>query len=571
MSGWDSRGLCSAAGTASLLLSMSDHSDQPYLSFANDSTPPSLASSPSHLPLPSSSVVSPIESSSYAIYVRGLRRSLNKALILHHLNLTVPTGSIYGLLGPSGCGKCFARATRLRLFTGECIAVEDVVGGERLMGDDGLPRTVSPGSLTRGVDTLYRITPTWKGAQPFTVNREHILVLRNTHTPAMRQCKDYSSWRVVQWRVTASNRMRLQSRRFRTEALAKAELDRRLAVWTALEWEVSVEEFSAASKAVQRSCQLIACRAITFHNPLHPSLHSVLTRELGQPPSTAQLGYVAWWLGMWLTRGDDDRPTISQGGAPPPNARHRYHTCARLLEYQRGFSEPVVQVVDHQSSAPWPMYSFHFDLNSLVGRVLRLYGLLNRKRIPRALICDSLYVRRCLLAGILDGAGHYDGHHRAHVVFAERLRAIEGWKELAATLGLRNSAITKHSATDQQTGEQLWGYRLHLSGDMWDVLQYCAVTSHRFPRPGTADVVDKSEASRCYGFSITPLPAAEYFGFAVHGGANRRFLLEDYTVTHNVSGGSTGHCHPLPALPCSNSQVLLCCAVLVVRRPSSRC
>ena len=92
-------------------------SDIPYASFADESSiNASYDSSPS---LPRSfarapSFVSPIEAASYAIYVRGLSRSYNKALVLHHLNLTVPTGSIYGLLGPSGCGKVQRHST-LRL------------------------------------------------------------------------------------------------------------------------------------------------------------------------------------------------------------------------------------------------------------------------------------------------------------------------------------------------------------------------------------------------------------------------------------------------------------------------
>ena len=45
--------------------------------------------------------------------------------------------------------------------------------------------------------------------------------------------------------------------------------------------------------------------------------------------------------------------------------------------------------------------------------------------------------------------------------------------------------------------------------------------------------VGKNNAFRCYGFSIAQLCNGDYFGFAVHGGVNRRFLLEDYTVTHN--------------------------------------
>src|SRR3984885_900023 len=71
--------------------------------------------------------------------------------------------------------KCFAAGTLLRLFDGNAIAVEDIVGGERLMGDDGTVRVVTPGSLTRGVGRMYRIKPKWTGAESFVVSGNHIL------------------------------------------------------------------------------------------------------------------------------------------------------------------------------------------------------------------------------------------------------------------------------------------------------------------------------------------------------------------------------------------------------------
>lgn len=53
-----------------------------------------------------------------AIECRDMRyhvgRGSNKKTILHDINVTVPEGSIYGLLGPSGCGK----TTMLRCVVG---------------------------------------------------------------------------------------------------------------------------------------------------------------------------------------------------------------------------------------------------------------------------------------------------------------------------------------------------------------------------------------------------------------------------------------------------------------------
>ena len=54
------------------------------------------------------------------------------------------------LEGSPGVGKCFARGTQVRLFDGGLVAVEDVLPGLRLMGDDGAARLVTTDSLVRG-------------------------------------------------------------------------------------------------------------------------------------------------------------------------------------------------------------------------------------------------------------------------------------------------------------------------------------------------------------------------------------------------------------------------------------
>ncbi|SDI81727.1 ABC-2 type transport system ATP-binding protein [Ferrimonas sediminum] len=50
----------------------------------------------------------------YAIKAEGLVRKFGNFKAVDGLNLTVPTGSIYGFLGPNGCGK----STTIRMLTG---------------------------------------------------------------------------------------------------------------------------------------------------------------------------------------------------------------------------------------------------------------------------------------------------------------------------------------------------------------------------------------------------------------------------------------------------------------------
>ena len=480
-----------------------------------------------------------------------------------------------------GSGKCFARGTQLRLFNGDLKAVEAVRGGDELMGDDGTKRTVRHGSLIhynplqraegQRVELLYRITPRWDGAQSFTVNGAHILVLVNNKKPVVHKKKladNKAKWRVEEWAVTTDNRMSRQMRgSYDTPQLAQAKVDRILADgWEPVVWEVSVEQFlTHSATAVRRYCMLIACNAITFDNPQLASLNRVLTIVLGDAPTVAQVKYMAWWLGVWVTDGHSGRASVSQGGAPPPDRHHHQEIMDRLLDYRQLFNEPVAKVFDQVSSAGWNVYWFNYGAGSVADRVLRVYGLLNNKHIPRALICDSLDVRRWLLAGLIDGDGYYARDNNTYEIAAKHHHVMADYKELAATLGLRNGAIVARDIyVNQQTGEEeidpvtrrpYRSHRIHLSGYMWDAVQHCAATYKKCPQPGTPGYVEKNKDSHCYGLAIAEIGEGEYFGFTVDG--NERFLLADYTVTHNVRS----HSSTISLRLVSHHAVLLCSPV----------
>lgn len=67
---------------------------------------------------------------------------------------------------------CHSKGTKILMYDGSWKNVEDIVVGDKIMGDDGTVRNVL--SLHRGVDDMYKITPT-KTTKPFVVNGGHIL------------------------------------------------------------------------------------------------------------------------------------------------------------------------------------------------------------------------------------------------------------------------------------------------------------------------------------------------------------------------------------------------------------
>lgn len=73
-----------------------------------------------------------------------------------------------------GSGKCMGIDTPIMMYDGSIKKIQNVKVGDILMGDDSSKRNVL--SLARGVDSMYDI---WYGKNKYTVNKEHILCLKN--------------------------------------------------------------------------------------------------------------------------------------------------------------------------------------------------------------------------------------------------------------------------------------------------------------------------------------------------------------------------------------------------------
>lgn len=98
------------------------------------------------------------------------------------------------LLGSAGSGKCMGKDTPILMYDGTIKNIQDVEIGELIMGDDSTPRRVL--SLARGREELYKITP--EKGEPYIVNKSHILSLKKFHTKNVY----YSSFKrayIVKW------------------------------------------------------------------------------------------------------------------------------------------------------------------------------------------------------------------------------------------------------------------------------------------------------------------------------------------------------------------------------------
>ena len=97
----------------------------------------------------------------------------NQKFLKNFLSPLTPYNSLL-LYHGVGVGKCHAKNTPIIMYDGSIKMVQDIAQGEKLMGDDDMPRTVM--SLARGKDEMFEIKPL-TGGDPFIVNSEHILCL----------------------------------------------------------------------------------------------------------------------------------------------------------------------------------------------------------------------------------------------------------------------------------------------------------------------------------------------------------------------------------------------------------
>jgi superfamily II DNA or RNA helicase len=156
----------------------------------------------------------------------------------------------------------------------------------------------------------------------------------------------------------------------------------------------------------------------------------------------------------------------------------------------------------------------------LLLRWLGIYGLdCETKFVP------PLYLRGCrdtrldVLAGLLDTDGSLAHGGYDFVSKSERLARDTAF--LARSLGL--AAYVASSRKRCQTGAEGSYWRVGISGD-------CSVIPSRLPRK-TAPARRQKENVLRTGFAIEAVGVEPFFGFTLDG--DGRYLLEDFTITHN--------------------------------------
>lgn len=150
---------------------------------------------------------------------------------------------------------------------------------------------------------------------------------------------------------------------------------------------------------------------------------------------------------------------------------------------------------------------------------LRKYDLIKNKHIPLSYKANDRNVRLELLAGLIDTDGHLI--HGCYDIVQKNKVLADDIVYIARSLGL--SAYVKQCTKSCQNGFSGTYHRITISGDI-DMIPTRIQYKKALPRKQIKDIL-------VTGFTVTEVGLGEYFGFETDG--NHRFLLGDFTVTHN--------------------------------------
>ena len=165
------------------------------------------------------------------------------------------------------------------------------------------------------------------------------------------------------------------------------------------------------------------------------------------------------------------------------------------------------------------------DKTNILMDFLRDHDMINNKHIPHHYKCNSRQNQLTLLAGIIDSDGYY--HQGCYEIVQKNEQLLDDIIFLARSLGFAayKKEIQK-TCTNAKGGPKKGTYYItNISGVGVDEIPVKCSRKRAKKRELIRDVLK-------YRISLEKLDIDDYYGFEIDG--NRRFVLGDFTVTHNT-------------------------------------
>lgn len=242
-------------------------------------------------------------------------------------------------------------------------------------------------------------------------------------------------------------------------------------------------------------------------------------------PEENRLPLDPYFLGVLLGDG-----SLSHGGVGVTTADPEIVEEVRRQALRYGLR---VRQAKGKLGAPTYYMSGTMGIKNPIVRVLEALGLRDKtsgdKYIPQKYATADRTARLDLLAGLVDTDGHLT--RRGGYEYVSKSRALaDGVAFVARSLGL--SARVVEIQKSCQGGFTGTYFRLHIYGDTGEIP--CRI-ARKVVKRDPKRLLRRHRSSTRLGFTVVPTGKVEpYFGFTLSG--DGRYLLDDFTVTHNSLG-----------------------------------
>ena len=401
-------------------------------------------------------------------------------------------GTAIAIHGPPGTGKCHTYDTQILMYDGSIKMVQDIVIGDIVMGDDSTPRKVI--DLGRGQDELFEIIP--RKGEKFGVNSEHILCLKQSGLNRIRKMNNKN--KIISYKVEYLNKFtyKVESKRIHNFEEAEKYLYEKNIQNDVL--EISVKDLLSLPKSIYNKLK-------GYRNEVDFKTKNVL--------------FDPYILGVWLGDGTSSKPEIT-------------NQDANILCYLRSSIKKYNLNLNYYSGYTYRIaYDMHDNDSrnnkNMFLQVLKDYNLLNNKHIPYDYKINDRNVRIQILAGIIDTDGSYSQKDKCFDIIQKSKVLSDDIMFIARSLGFA-AYQKKCNKSCLYKGNKITGeyYRIIISGD-----NLCEIPT-KCPRKKAIERQTNKKAT-VFGFDIKPIGIGNYYGFTLDN--NHRYLLHDFTVTHNTS------------------------------------
>jgi len=388
------------------------------------------------------------------------------------------------LAGPPGIGKCHAKDTPILMADGTIKLVQDIIVGDNIMGDDSRSRQVL--SLGRGQDIMYDIIPT-KG-DTYKVNSEHIMCLKQSGKGIIKPINS----KIISYKTIRINNKEkcLSYKTFKTYENAEDYLNSFSEEDNIL--EISVKDYLELPKEIKNGWLKGYRKGVNFPY-IEPEFDPYI-------------------VGLWLGDG-----TSSNTGITSQDAEIITYLQKTLPQYNLMLS--YYSKYDYRIRA-----ITNGKTDNIFLQVLKKYNMINNKHIPLHFKCNSRDARLKLLAGLVDTDGYVN--YNTIEIAQKSKQMTDDILYLARSLGF--AAYSREKKTT-------WTYKdikkyglcniITISGDIADI-------PIRIKRK-IPEVRQQKKDVLVTGIKVKEAGYGDYYGFTLDG--NHRYLMGDFTVTHNTS------------------------------------